>query len=116
MARGDTRFLNFVDTPAVVQYSQFSEASVILDPATGNAVVDVTPFHRVSVLIGSTSATSFEVHIGKIKGSTLAQAFSGPINGQIHTYDVVGPQLSLWLRGGAPNSQESVQLWVYLAT
>ena len=111
----DTRLLNFVDTPAQVQYSSFGEASVLLDPATGG-VVDLTRFRRVSVLIGATTAASCEIFMGKISGATLAQSFGVPLDARIHTFEVVGPQLTLVLRGGAAGTTESVQLWVYLSS
>ncbi len=109
----NTLFFNFVDTPAIIQYSQFAEAQVILDPQVGG-IIDVSGFRRVSIRIGSTNATSFSLFIGKISGATLSQEFSQPIDNQIHTFEVVGPQMSLFLKGGKPNSREEVQLWVYL--
>lgn len=111
----NTRFINFVDTPATIQYSQFAEAQVNLDPQTGG-VIDLSEFRRMNVLIGSTNASSFEVFIGKISGTTLSQRYSKPIDNQIHTFEVVGPQMTLWLNGGPPQSEEQVQLWVYLSS
>src|SRR5438105_221643 len=39
---------------------------------------------------------------------------AAPFDSQIHTIDVVGPEMALTLKGGTPNSSEQVQLWVYL--
>ncbi len=111
----NTRFINFVDTPASIKYSQGGEAQVPLDPQTGG-IIDVSGFRRISILIGSTKASSFEVFIGKISGTTLAQRNGQPIDHKIHTFEVVGPQIILWLMGGPTNSQEKVQLWVYLSS
>jgi hypothetical protein len=54
------------------------------------------------------------VNMGKISGKTLSQIFNFPMSKKIVTLDVVGPELVLWLTGGPPNSNEKVQLWVYL--
>jgi hypothetical protein len=108
----NTRFFNFVDTPAAIEYSQFGEAFVDLEGDGGS--VDLTEFRRVSVRIGSTSATSFSVSIGKIANATLAYSHVRPTNNEIHTFEVEGPELNLWLKGGPPGSNETVQLWVYL--
>ena len=109
----NTRFINFVDNPAAIQYSQYGEAQVNLDPPTGG-ILDIREFRRVSIHIGSTNASSFWVSMGKISGATLSQGYTQPLDGNTHTFEIVGPELALWLLGGAPNSQEQVQLWVYL--
>ena len=111
----NTRFINFVDTPATIKYNQSGDARVNLDPQTGG-VIDLSGFRRANVLIGSTTASSFLVAIGKISGATLAQGNNEPIDSKVHTYDVVGPQLTLSLMGGPPNTREKVQLWVYLSS
>jgi hypothetical protein len=109
----NTRFYNFVDTPALIQYTQFGEASVQLDPQAGS-IIDVSQFRQVSFLIGSTSASSSRLFLGKISNRTLANSFTRPINHQVHTFDIIGPEMALDLQGGPPSSSEQVQLWVYL--
>ena len=57
------------------------------------------------------------VHMGKISGTTLSQeidhfSLSGPT--LIHSYDVIGPDLAVWLFGVPPNSDVDVQAWVFL--
>ncbi|HKF42360.1 MAG TPA: hypothetical protein VKG01_04615 [Thermoanaerobaculia bacterium] len=108
-----TRFLNFVDSPAVIAYGPSGEAQVQLDPQTGS-IVDVTTYRTISVRTGPSSASTGELVIGKISGTTLAALSTWPLDKQIHTFDVVGPQMVLLLKGGPPNSSENVQLWVYL--
>ena len=110
-----TRFINFVDTPATVTYNQYGEAVVRLD-AQGGSSIDVSGFRKLSVRIGSTRATSFRIAMGKISNTTLAYPFDLPRNQRINTFDVVGPEMSLWLRGGPPNTTETVQLWLYLSS
>ena len=109
----NTRLFNFVDTPAIIHYNQGKEAQVPLDPQTGS-IIDISGFRRISVRIGSTKAKSFSVFIGKISGATLSQEFNQAVDDQIHTFEVVGPQMNLFLKGGKANSEEKVQLWVYL--
>src|SRR5829696_3802300 len=108
----NTRFINFVHTPAAIQYNQFGGALVNLNPPT--RIIDIRQFRRASICIGSTSASSFWVSIGKISGPTLSMGHTRPVDGNIHTFEVVGPEMALWLLGGTPNSQEQVELWVYL--
>ena len=109
----NTRFINFADAPVAVVYDQFGSAHVNLDPQVGG-IIDLSGFRRVSIRIGTTKATSFVVNMGKISGATLSQAFSRAVDSQIHTFEVIGPQMNLSLKGAAPSTQEKVQLWVYL--
>jgi hypothetical protein len=108
-------FINLVDNPAVLNYSQHGQAQVPLDPQTGS-IIDVTDFRRVNILIGSTKASSCVMYMGKISGTTLSQSFSVPLDSSIHTFKIVGPHMNLWLMGGQPNTTENVQLWVYLTS
>ena len=55
--------------------------------------------------------------MGKITGSTLAQTvgqFPLGTAGTIHTFDVVGPEFSVILTGGPPNTDVPIQAWVFL--
>ena len=112
-----TRLINFVDQPATITYSQFGQAQVQLDPQTGG-ILDVHQFRRANICVGSTNATSFQVFMGKISNATLSEIrhIVQPPNHKIHTLEVVGPEMTLWFMGGAPNTQEQVQLWVYLSS
>ena len=109
----NTKFINCVDSPADIKYSKYGEGTVPLDPSSFGPI-DVIGFRRVSIMIGATKAHSCIIHMGKISGSTLAGKFDVPLNHEVHTFEVVGPQMSIWLKGGPPNSNEKVQLWVYL--
>src|SRR5436305_6359330 len=100
----NTRMFNFVDTPANIHYSQFGEAQVPLDPQTGS-IIDISGFRRINIRIGSTKAKTFSVFIGKNIGATRSQDFNQPIDNQTHTFEVIGPQMNLFLKGGPPNSQ-----------
>ena len=55
--------------------------------------------------------------MGKLSGSTLAQTvgqFTLGTAGTIHTFDVVGPEFSIVLTGGPPNTDVPIQAWVFL--
>ncbi len=61
---------------------------------------------------------SVQVSMGKITGTTLAQvvdSFPLPTGAPtIKTHDVIGPELSVVLMGGPPNTAVDIQGWVYL--
>jgi hypothetical protein len=57
------------------------------------------------------------VQMGKLSGTTLGQeieafSLSGPT--LIHTYDVIGPELAVWVLGAAPQTDVDIQAWVFL--
>jgi hypothetical protein len=55
--------------------------------------------------------------IGVLSGSTLAEtAAQFPLGtaGQIHTFEVIGPEFSIVLTGGKPNTDVPIQAWVFL--
>jgi hypothetical protein len=57
--------------------------------------------------------------MGKLSGATLAQTvgqFALGTATQIHTFDVVGPEFSVILTGGPPNTDVPIQAWVFLST
>lgn len=59
-----------------------------------------------------------EVSMGKLTGTTVAQvvdSFPLPTRAPtIRTHDVVGPEFSVLLVGGPPNTAVGIQGWVYL--
>lgn len=107
----NTKLYEFVDTPAAVIYGQLGDAQVRLDT---NPIVDVTGYRQVSIRIGETKATAWSLAMGKISGATLAVEHTRSIDNSVHTFEVVGPEIALVLKGGPPRSREKVQLWVYL--
>ena len=57
------------------------------------------------------------VHMGKISGSTLsATVGSFALNSAtiIHKFAVVGPEVSVVLTGGPPNTTVGINAWVFL--
>lgn len=110
----NTSFFNFVDSPMSATYSQFGEAPLRFLP-TGS-IVPVSEYRYICFEIGSCSAQTFELYIGKISGSTLSKGFAGPLDYDIHRFDVIGPEMDLWLKGGPSGLTERVQVWLYLTS
>jgi hypothetical protein len=84
-------------------------------------ILDVKHFNSINVEIiqWPHAAVSMTVScdIGKITGQTLAQAVAQfPLGtaGQIHTFDVIGPEFSVVLTGGPANTDVPIQAWVFL--
>lgn len=111
-----TRLYNLVDTPAAVTFGPSGQGAVRLDPATSSTIIRIAGYRKVHIRIGSTSATSFSINMGKIGGATLSQITTQPITSQIRTFDVVGPEMTLFLNGGPPGSTAAVQVWVFLSS
>lgn len=84
-------------------------------------IVNVEPYNQINVEIiqWPHAAVSMTVlcNIGVITGATLAQTVAQfPLGtaGQIHTFFVNGPEFSLILIGGTPNTDVPIQAWVFL--
>jgi hypothetical protein len=43
-----------------------------------------------------------------------SRLIDGPVDQAIHTFEVVGPEIVLVLKGGQPKTKDKVELWVYL--
>ncbi len=108
----EVRFINLIDPPAAIEYSRHGQALIPLDPLS--SVLDLGGYRRVSVCVGGTRARSCELITGRLAGATRSQRFVVPLDGRIHSFEVAGPQLALWLNGGAALSIEKVQVSLYL--
>ena len=84
-------------------------------------ILNIKPFHKVNLEIinfpNPIQNLTVAVHMGKISGQTLSQeiehfALGGPV--LIHTYDVIGPELAVWVMGAPPNTNVDIQAWVFL--
>ena len=84
----------------------------ILNVADYNKVnVEIIQWPHVAVTMTVTC------DMGKLTGSTLGQAvgqFPLGTAGQIHTFDVIGPEFSVILTGGPPNTDVPIQAWVFM--
>jgi hypothetical protein len=84
-------------------------------------ILNVTAFTKVNLEIiqfpQAAVTMSVSCDMGKISGSTLAQTvgqFPLGSTGQIYTFNVSGPEFSVVLTGGTPNTDVPIQAWVFL--
>lgn len=84
-------------------------------------ILDISHYNKVSVEIIQWPHTAVQMNVqclmGKIGGSTLAQPvaqFPLGTTAQIHAFDVIGPDFSVVLMGGPPNTDVPIQAWVFL--
>jgi len=110
-----TKLYDFVNTPASVIYGPTGDTPIPFDPP-GGLYIDVSGYRKVSFQISGAKATHFSLNMGIIAQTTVSQAFTGVIDNKIHTYSVVGPQMSLHLTGGPGNAHDKVQVWVFLTS
>jgi len=111
--RPNSRFI-YLRGPATgqIQYDAGGYCKVPLDPAKGD-YVDLTRFRQVSVCISSRESTARRLVMGTLSGNTLGEPYDLPLDSKIHTFNVVGPEMYLSMNG-PKNTQEEIQLWVYL--
>jgi hypothetical protein len=107
-------FINWVDTKAQIDYDKFGNGRVPVNQAQPSNPLDVTEYRRVTVMIGNCNAKSASMHMGKISGPTLCESYEIPLDFNAHTFEVIGPQMTLLLKDGPPNMSEKVQVWLYL--
>ncbi len=109
----NTRFLYLrSQAGGQIKYDAGGTCRIQLDSKTGS-IVDITGFRQVSVCISSQKSVSRSLMMGTISGTTLAQTYALPLDSKIHTFNVVGPEMSLYMNGPA-NTTEQIQLWIYL--
>lgn len=84
-------------------------------------IVDISTYQQVNLEIiqfpGNVPNLTVDVTMGKLSGSTLGQvisAFALSTSAVIHTFNVVGPELSVTLVGGPANTVVNIQAWVFL--
>jgi hypothetical protein len=84
-------------------------------------IVNVKPYSQVNLEIIQWPHAPVTVLVscdmGKITGATLAETvgqFPLGTAGQIHTFDVVGPEFSVVLTGGPPKTAVPIQAWLFL--
>ncbi len=115
-----TLFIDHASIPITFDWPSFKPATgafidIPLDGA-GAKILDVRNYRKVSVLIGPTKAAKGIITIGKISGSTLSVQYDIPIDGKVHSFDVVGPEINLGLTGSTSSPKESVQAWIYFTS
>jgi hypothetical protein len=84
-------------------------------------ILNVEAFDKVNLEIIQWPHAALTLNVvcdfGKITGPTLAQTvaqFPLATRGQIHTFDVIGPEFSVVLTGGPPNTTVPIQAWAVL--
>jgi hypothetical protein len=87
-------------------------------------ILDISSYHTVNLeIIAGTSHQSkrslrVQVYMGKIQGTTLSQVTDNYAieisRTRIHSYDVIGPDLVVWIQGAPANTSVDVQAWVFL--
>ena len=113
-----TLFIEYVDTPYAVTYDKFGNDQVNLLPSSTGPTVPLDGYREVCVQVGTGSSgntKSFSLSIGKISGLTLCEKVFDhqPVGTKIFCSYVKGPQAMLLLHGKA-NTNDKVQLWIYL--
>jgi hypothetical protein len=84
--------------------------------ASGQTYLDVRAYRKVSVLVGATKAHNVILHMGKWTPNTLATSYQWTPDDAVHTFDVVGPQIALFMTSPFDRTTptEKVELWLYL--
>lgn len=84
-------------------------------------ILNVADYNKVNVEIiqwpHAAVTMTVTCNMGKITGSTLAQTvgqFPLGTAGLIHTFEVVGPEFTVVLTGGPPNTDVPIQAWVFM--
>ena len=107
-------FVNMVDTKAQIDYNKFGNGDVPVNQAAPSLPLDITEYRRVTVMIGNCNAKSARLYMGKNSGPTLSEGYDIALDFNAHTFEVIGPQLTLTLMGGPANMSEKVKIWLYL--
>jgi hypothetical protein len=86
-----------------------------------SGILNIEAFSKVDIEIAQWPQAPVNMtvlcNMGKITGQTLAQNvghFPLGTAAQIHTFDVVGPEFVVVLTGGPPDTEVSLQAWVFL--
>jgi hypothetical protein len=85
-------------------------------------IVDIKEHRQADLEIlqfpGAVPNISVSVTMGKISGSTLAQQVGSfalsSTAAAIHTFNVVGPEMSVVLTGGPANTAVNIQAWLFV--
>ncbi|HEX2046127.1 MAG TPA: hypothetical protein VHF27_00075 [Acidimicrobiales bacterium] len=84
-------------------------------------IVDIAEYRQVDLEMiqfpGDVPNLTVNVNMGKLSGSTLAQTVGTFLLGTdavIHTFSVVGPEMTVVIVGGPPSTVIDVQAWVFL--
>jgi hypothetical protein len=110
VSKDATSFTTYFQTYTTDQFGQIFLTGPLAAAGFNKASLEIIQFP------GNVSGLTVGVFEGKISGSTLAQVIdSFPLGAAtVHSYDLNGPEISLVLTGGPPNTAVNIQAWVYL--
>ncbi len=106
-----TKLNTYFQTYKTDNLGQIQLTGILDVQAYGKVNLEIIQWPHVPVNMTVTCA------MGKISGSTVAQnvgQFPLGTTGTIHTFEVIGPEFSVWLTGGTPNTDVPIQGWVFL--
>lgn len=85
--------------------------------AGGAASLNVSQYRRVNILMAATKAHSAILYMGKWQPNTLVTSFQWTPDAGVHSFDVIGPEISLLLTSPFDKATpaEMLQLWLYLS-
>jgi hypothetical protein len=93
---------------------QFGQISI-----TG--IIDIRPYAKVDMEIiqfpGNVPNMTVRMQMGKLSGTTLGAvvgSFALGTSAIIRTFNVVGPEASVFVVGGPPNTVVNIQAWLFL--
>jgi hypothetical protein len=111
-----TLFIDHVSPALPVDWAAGTGTCDVPLAANGATILDVAGYRQVSLLVGTTKATKAALYMGKLSGSTLATRTEFSLDGAIHTFPVLAPEISLELYANRTDPAEKVQLWLYLTS
>jgi hypothetical protein len=84
-------------------------------------ILNVEAYNKVNVLIIQSSQSPVNIAasclMGKLSGQTVSQViarFPVDVEPKIQTFEVIGPEFSMTLVGGPPDTDVSIQAWVFI--
>jgi hypothetical protein len=84
-------------------------------------ILDIKPYTKVDLEIiqfpSNVPNMTVQVFMGKLSGSTLGSvvgSFALGTQGTIRAFNVVGPEASVVILGGPPNTAVNIQAWLFL--
>ena len=105
------KLLTYFDTVKTDNLGQVFLTGILNVEDYGKVNLEIIQFPHAAVNMTVTC------DMGKISGTTLSESvgqFPLGTTAQIHTFDVVGPEFSVVLVGGSPETEVPIQGWVFL--
>ena len=117
-----TLYVNHASTPLAVDWPSMQSGPAVIETdfavplgPKGEAWLETTPYRKLHVMVMGTKGTPF-IRVGAIFSGFLYEDMTFPVDGHIHTFDIVGPELQMYICGLTSMAKEDVKLWVYLTS